>query len=346
MTDNRSAATPVPQPPWEDEYGFVNKLSDHQIAFHPLTLETLQLNITKLCNQACVHCHVNASPKRREMMSDSVLQRVYQILAESKDINTVDITGGAPELHPKFRELVTTAKNLGKHVMVRHNLTVTFDPHPQTGEAMTDLPQFFADHDVEVVSSLPYYQEYFTDKQRGSGVFQKSIRGLQQLNELGYGQPETNRRLNLVYNPIGAFLPPEQESLTKTYHNELWQRFGIRFNDLYVITNMPIHRFKAQLKQLKTYEEYMEKLVGAFNPSAAKGVMCRNMISVDHTGRLFDCDFNQMLDMGVTDKERGQELTLFDWDPTVLLNRHIRVADHCYGCTAGGGSSCGGSTAD
>lgn len=327
----------------ENEYQFANHIKNKSVPFHPTGIQTLQLNITKLCNQACIHCHVDASPRRRESMSSEVLDKLLDIIKSEARITTVDITGGAPELHPRFRELVQAVRSMGRHVIVRHNLTVSQDPHPITGASLADLPEFFAEQELEVISSLPYYQEFFTDKQRGSGVFQKSIQSLRRLNQVGFGKPGSGLVINLVYNPVGAFLPARQENLEKTYRKELWEHFELQFNNLFAITNMPIHRFKAQLKRLKSYEDYMEKLVSAFNPQAAAGVMCRNMISVSYDGKLYDCDFNQMLDMTIT--APGNEVaTVFDWNSEHLLNREIQVGDHCFGCTAGAGSSCGGNT--
>jgi radical SAM/Cys-rich protein len=219
---------------------------------------------------------------------------------------------------------------------------VTLDPHPLTKESMAYLPEFFAEQKVEVISSLPYYQEFFTDKQRGDGVFRKSIESLHRLNAVGFGRPGTGLDLQLVYNPVGAFLPAPQESLEKDYKRELKQKFDVDFTHLYAITNMPIHRFKAQLVRAHGYEEYMEKLMGAFNPAAARGAMCRTLVSVSHDGRIFDCDFNQMLGMDV--REQGAR-TVHEFDEAAVLARSIRTADHCFGCTAGAGSSCGGTTA-
>jgi radical SAM/Cys-rich protein len=226
--------------------------------------------------------------------------------------------------------------------MVRHNLTVTLDGHPRTKESKEQLPDFFAANQVEVVSSLPYYQEYFTDKQRGKGVFAKSIESLKRLNAKGYGKPGTPLILNLVYNPVGAFLPAAQADLEADFKRHLFQQFGIVFNRIYTITNMPIHRFRAQLERLGTYDEYMTKLVNTFNPSAARGVMCRSLISVGYDGRLYDCDFNQMLEMQI---ENGEPLTVFNFDVETLRRRAIRFGSHCFGCTAGAGSSCVGATA-
>lgn len=323
-------------------YDFYHSLDQHKLNLAPIGIETLQVNITKLCNQACLHCHVDASPKRTEMMSRRTLEKCLEILASHPAIKNLDITGGAPELHPDFDELVRRARQLDKHVLVRHNLTVTFDGNPQTGEPKTYLPQFFAAHRVEVISSLPYYQEFFTDKQRGRGVFNKSIAGLRLLNAQGYGQKETGLLLNLVYNPVGAFLPASQASLEADFKRELAAKFGLFFNRLYTITNMPLHRFKAQLQRLGSYEAYMDKLLAAFNPEAARAVMCRSLLSVGYDGSLYDCDFNQMLEMQVCN---GKPMTVFDFDWAYLQRRAIRFASHCYGCTAGAGSSCGGAIA-
>ncbi|NRA67653.1 MAG: arsenosugar biosynthesis radical SAM protein ArsS [Pseudobacteriovorax sp.] len=336
--ENSTAAT-IPEA--KVSTAFANRVFHSGQDLKPTALDTLQINITKLCNQACVHCHVDSSPRRREAMSDETLDRILAILKADDQIKTLDITGGAPELHARFKDVVKEARALGKTVMIRHNLTVAQDPHPVTKESMHDLPDFFAEYGVEIVSSLPYYQEFFTDKQRGSGVFKKSITTLQQLNERGFGTSGGERVLNLVYNPVGAFLPPNQEDLEKTYKKHLKENFGISFDQLFALTNMPIHRFKVQLKRLGTYEEYMETLSGAFNPAAAKGIMCRNLVSVAYDGTLYDCDFNQVLGMKLRDVPDLQS-----WNREKLLKRTIKTDDHCFGCTAGAGSSCGGNTAD
>ena len=321
---------------------FHDKLSQHHLELPPTGLATLQVNVGKLCNQACLHCHVDASPKRTEAMDTRTAQRVMEVLAAHPQITTLDITGGAPELNPHFDWMVAEAKKLGKHVMVRHNLTVQFDGNPITGESKEYLPDFFAEHRCEVVSSLPYYSQYFTDKQRGRGVFNKSMEGMKRLNDVGYGKEGTGLVLNLVYNPVGAFLPASQAGLEADYKRELSAKFGLHFNSLFTITNMPIHRFKSDLVRHGGYDAYMEKLLNAFNPAAAEGVMCRSQISVNYDGRLSDCDFNQMLDLPV---ESAAPQTIFDWDFDALLHRRIVFADHCFGCTAGAGSSCGGAPA-
>jgi radical SAM/Cys-rich protein len=325
---------------------FEEKLAQNGLDLAPLSVETLQVNVTRLCNQACHHCHVDASPKRTEQMSRATVDRCLEILARNAAITKLDITGGAPELNPHFDYFVEAARRLGKHVMVRHNLTVTIDGNPQTGESKRHLPEFFARHRVEVISSLPYFQEFFTDKQRGNGVFKKSVESLRLLNEQGYGKSDGAQgfglTLNLVYNPVGAFLPASQEGLERQFKKELEAKFGVVFNSLFTITNMPINRFKKDLERLGAYEEYMARLNQAFNPAAARGVMCRSLISVGHDGRLYDCDFNQMLDLNLSEESGG---TVFDFDLDKLLDRKIVFGQHCYGCAAGAGSSCGGATA-
>jgi radical SAM/Cys-rich protein len=250
-------------------------------------------------------------------------------------IPTLDITGGAPELNPSFRSLVREARAAGTHVMVRHNLTVMFEAGQE------DLPEFFREHEVEVISSLPYFLERETDAQRGRGVFERSIEALRRLNAVGYGMKESGLVLNLVYNPVGAFLPPAQDSIEKDFKRELWNRYGISFNHLYTITNMPIKRFLDYLRRSGNEEKYMRKLVEAFNPATVEGLMCRSLVSVDWTGRLFDCDFNQMLDLAVA-PELPQ--TIANFDPEKFARRPIMTGAHCFGCTAGAGSSCGGAT--
>lgn len=315
-------------------------LAARGLALPPLSVETLQLNVTKLCNQACRHCHVDSSPARTEAMSRETLEQCLRVLEQNPGIRKLDLTGGAPELHPHFEWLVTEATRLGRHVMVRHNLTVQLDPHPQTGASLAQLPEFFARHRVEVISSLPYYQEYFTDAQRGGGVFKKSIEALHRLNAVGYGFEGSGLVLNLVYNPVGPYLPAAQAGLEADYKRELKERLGIVFNSLFTITNMPIHRFALHLRKSGQYESYMDKLLGAFNPAAAEGVMCRSLLSVDYNGDLFDCDFNQQLGLSA-----GGPRNIRDYDPVAALARQIRFAPHCLGCTAGAGSSCGGATA-
>ncbi len=327
----------------EAKYNFYKTLSDKQIDLAATKIETLQINITKLCNQTCLHCHVDASPKRKEQMDLDSINRCLEILASNDSIKNLDLTGGAPELNPNFDYFVREARKLNKHIMVRHNLTVTIDGNPVTGESKEYLPEFYAENRVEVISSLPYYQQYFTDKQRGEGVFEKSIESILLLNNQGFGKKGTGLELNFVYNPVGAFLPASQESLEADFKRELYKKYEIEFNKLFVITNMPINRFKQQLERLRAYDEYMTKLVNAFNPTAAQDVMCRSLISISHDGRIYDCDFNQMLEMDIVMDH--EPMTIFNFDYNKLLNREIMFGSHCYGCTAGSGSSCGGSTA-
>ena len=326
------------------KYDFEARLRRSGIDIPPLSIGTLQVNVTKLCNQVCRHCHVDASPKRTEMLSPEGVARCIEILEQHPQITKLDITGGAPELHAGFDGFVEKAVALGKHVMVRHNLTVQLDGNPQSGESKEYLPEFFARNRVEVISSLPYYQEFFTDAQRGSGVFQKSMEAMKRLNAKGFGVEGSGLLLNLVYNPVGPYLPAAQAGLEADYRRELKDKFGLVFNNLYTITNMPINRFKLHLDKTGQYEAYMEKLLAAFNPAAAEGVMCRNLISVGHDGRIYDCDFNQMLELDAVDGKR-KKLTIFDFDFGRALGRPIQFADHCFGCTAGAGSSCGGATA-
>jgi radical SAM/Cys-rich protein len=325
-------------------FDFEAQLRARKLALTPLPIETLQANVTKLCNQVCRHCHVDASPSRTEKMSRAGIERLVAILAAHPSIRNLDITGGAPELHPDFDWLVAEATALGRHVMARHNLTVQFDGNPVTGESKAYLPEFYARHRVEVISSLPYYQEFFTDSQRGKGVFGKSIEAMKRLNAQGYGHAGSGLVLNLVYNPVGPYLPPAQAALEADYKRELQDKFGVVFNGLFTITNMPINRFRLHLEKSGQYESYMEKLLAAFNPAAAEAVMCRNLISVGHDGTLYDCDFNQMLDMAIANGA-GRPVTIFDFDFDALMQRRIRFDSHCLGCTAGAGSSCGGAIA-
>jgi radical SAM/Cys-rich protein len=337
------SAVAVTFPVEKAKYNFGAELRRRGIELPPLAIDTLQVNISKICNQVCRHCHVDASPARTEKMSPEGIAKCLEILEKNPGITKLDITGGAPELHPDFKRFVEKAVALGKHVMVRHNLTVQLDPHPKTGESMEYLPKFFAKHRLEVISSLPYYQPFFTDSQRGQGVFGKSVEAMKRLNSLGYGVAGSGLLLNLVYNPVGPYLPAPQASLEADYRRELG-KFGLAFNSLYTITNMPINRFKLHLEKSGQLEAYMEKLVAAFNPAAAAGVMCRNLLSVSWDGRIYDCDFNQMLEMDAVDRAGGA-LSIFSFDFDEALRRSIRFDTHCFGCTAGAGSSCGGVTA-
>lgn len=332
------------QPARIRQFDFEATLRSRGLVLAPTAIDTLQVNITKLCNQVCRHCHVDASPARTEAMSDAGIERCLELLERHPGIGTLDITGGAPELHPRFEFLVERAAALGRRVMVRHNLTVQLDGHPVTGESRAHLPAFFAKHRVEVVSSLPYYQAFFTDAQRGKGVFEKSIEAMQRLNAVGYGRPGSGLVLDLVYNPVGPYLPASQSSLEADYRRGLDSKHGIAFNNLFTITNMPINRFRTHLEKSGQYEAYLEKLVASFNPAAAEGVMCRTLVSVGHDGRVYDCDFNQMTELPAEDAS-GRPISIFDADFERVLGRSIRFGEHCFGCTAGAGSSCGGATA-
>ncbi len=339
-----SAVFSVKEVKAKSKYDFGGVLRRSGVDLPPLAVDTLQVNIGKLCNQACRHCHVDASPSRTEKMSPEGIARCLEILQRHPRITRLDITGGAPELHDGFDGFVEKAVALGKHVMVRHNLTVQLDGHPITKASKEYLPRFFAKNRIEVISSLPYYQEFFTDAQRGSGVFQKSMEAMKRLNAVGYGVEGSGLVLNLVYNPVGPYLPAPQASLEADYKRELKAKFGLSFNSLFTITNMPINRFRLHLDKTGQYEAYMEKLLAAFNPAAAAGVMCRSLISVGYDGRIYDCDFNQMLEMDALDRA-GKALSIFDFDFDKVLRRPIQFDGHCLGCTAGAGSSCGGVTA-
>ena len=295
-------------------------------------ISVLQINVGKRCNQACRHCHVDAGPDRREVMPPDVVDACLRFL-ESSGIPTLDITGGAPELHPQFREIVVRARAMGRHVMDRCNLTITRLPN------YADLPEFLAAHHVEVVASLPSFAAGQTDAQRGEGVYEDSIAALKQFNALGYGIEGTGLLLNLVTNPVGAFLPASQAALEADWKRELQRRHGLSFNRLYTITNMPISRFLQFLAESGNLQGYMDKLVGAFNPATVDGLMCRYTLSVGWDGKLYDCDFNQMIDLGTAP---GSPATIFEAEAAALADRPIVIGPHCFGCTAGAGSSCGG----
>ncbi|MFK7824646.1 MAG: arsenosugar biosynthesis radical SAM (seleno)protein ArsS [Oligoflexales bacterium] len=314
--------------------GFSAKLKEHEITLTREAITTLQINIGKLCNQTCLHCHVEAGPhKIRENMSRETVDKIINLLKNSQETDTVDITGGAPELNPNFRHLVENCRSLGKEVIDRCNLTVLFE------KGQEDTAQFLASQGVKVVASLPCYSKENVEKQRGDGVFDKSIRGLQNLNELGYGKDGSGLSLDLVYNPGGAFLPPAQKELEIEYKNRLKEDFGISFNQLYVITNMPIKRFLFDLKKSKQYDTYMKLLSENFNVSAVPSLMCTNLISISWDGKLYDCDFNQMLELPTGHKAKNiEELNSL----SELIGAKVIIADHCLGCTAGAGSSCTG----
>jgi radical SAM/Cys-rich protein len=296
-------------------------------------LDTLQINIGLKCNQQCVHCHVNSSPKRTEMMSLETLESVKSFLI-NKNIQTLDITGGAPELHPEFKSLVSYAKERQIHIIDRCNLTILSEP------GMDDLAQFLATNEVEIIASLPCYEEGNVDNQRGKGVFNKSINGLRQLNNLGYGKSNSSLILNLVYNPQGPSLPPSQTELEKAYKKELADRYGIEFNQLFTLCNMPIKRFGSTLLSRNELSDYMMLLKQSHRNENLENIMCRHLISVDWQGNVYDCDFNQMLGLNMQDKE--ERVHISELINTNVEGDLIAVRDHCYGCTAGQGSSCSG----
>jgi radical SAM/Cys-rich protein len=306
-------------------------------------LETVQANLGYRCNQSCVHCHVAASPKRTEAMSWETMAMVLDF-AQRQGVSTLDLTGGAPEMNPHFRRLVEEARRRGLRVIDRCNLTILSEPGYET------LADFLAAQEVEIVASLPCYLEENVNAQRGKGVFEASITGLRTLNRLGYGLPDSGRVLNLVYNPLGPHLPPDQLTLEAAYKDQLARRYGIRFNQLFALANMPIQRFGSQLISRNAFHDYLHLLKGAYQPANLEAVMCRSLLSVSWEGYVFDCDFNQMLGLplggGHTPAPMQpapiQIATLRDTD---FSGRPIRVADHCYGCTAGQGSSCGGALA-
>jgi len=307
--------------------------------YYPLTvkkIEVFQINLGKMCNQTCAHCHVDAGPDRKEIMTKESLEVCLAILRKHPDIHTVDLTGGAPEMNPHFRWFVENCSKLGKKIMVRSNLTIIM-----ANPKHHSLPAFFAKHQVEVISSLPFYSAKRTDKQRGDGVFEDSIKAIELLNKQGYGQENSGLILNLVYNPSGAFLPGNQMSLEAEFKRQLTRRHDIVFNSLFAITNLPINRFLDYLIENGNYEFYMEQLLEAYNPSTIEGLMCRNTISISWDGFLFDCDFNQMLDLKVGCTSQH----INNFDAKALEDRQVILGQHCYGCTAGAGSSCGGTIA-
>lgn len=313
---------------------FKEKLDQHNLNIQRDHIRTLQVNIGKKCNQACHHCHVEAGPKRPENMTAQTVDHLLKLLQNAPDIELVDITGGAPELNPNFRHFVTEIRRMGKQVIDRCNLTVFFEP------GQLDTPEFLAEQGIDVVASLPCYSSDNVDAQRGRGVFGKSIKALNILNGLGYGKQGSGLNLNLVYNPVGEHLPPDQETLKAEYKIRLKQDFDIEFNDLYTITNMPIKRYLHQLERDGKLEDYMALLIDNFNIPAAENVMCTEIISIGWDGQIYDCDFNQMLEMPVNWKRKS----IFDIKEFNDLRGGIAFGQHCYGCTAGAGSSCGGAT--
>ncbi len=313
---------------------FAEKIADSQYApLKPEKVEIFQINVGKMCNQTCSHCHVDAGPDRKEIMTRETMQLCLDILKRS-NIKIVDLTGGAPEMNPHFRWFVEQCSALGLQIIDRCNLTII-----RANKKYHDLPEFLAKHNVQVVSSLPYFSKSRTDSQRGDGVFEDSIQALQMLNSVGYGQEGSGLELNLVYNPSGAFLPGDQSTLEAEFKRQLKRKYDIVFNNLFAITNLPISRFLEYLLESGNYEDYMTALVEAYNPGTLPGLMCRNTISVGWDGYLYDCDFNQMLDLKVA-VPKSQHLR--DFDLELLEHRKIIVNQHCYGCTAGAGSSCGG----
>ncbi len=295
-------------------------------------VNTLQVNLGWRCNQSCKHCHLLAGPHRLEQMEADTVEEVIRVV-QRWSLPVVDLTGGAPEINPHFEYLVDRLHQLGVHIISRSNLTVLLEPGKK------HLPEFFRDRRVDLVCSLPYYQEEPVDRLRGPGAFRKSLTALRRLNRLGYGQKDSDLKLHLMYNPAGAYFPPEQGPLEDLFHRELAARYGIHFHHLYTLLNMPIGRFKEFLQKSGNYEHYLGKLVAGFNPATVDGLMCRYLISVSWEGRLYDCDFNQALDLPLA---QGLPQTIWEFDLPALATRPIHLADHCYGCTAGTGSSCHG----
>lgn len=316
---------------------FEEKIKRHQINdLKPKQLKILQINLGYMCNQVCSHCHVDAGPDRKEMMELDTLKACLEVMKKNL-IETVDLTGGAPEMHPDFRWFVEQIRLTPvKEIIVRSNLTIL-----RANKKYFDLPDFFVKHKIHLISSLPFYKRNKTDRQRGDGVFDQSIKALQMLNQVGYGFEQGQLRLDLVYNPSGAFLPTDQAALEKDFKKALKEDYDIVFNQLFTITNLPISRFLDYLIASENYEEYMHSLVEAFNPAAASNVMCTNTLSVSWEGYLYDCDFNQMLDL----KSKIESPHISAFNAKKLSERNLQLSQHCYGCTAGAGSSCQGSIA-
>ena len=316
---------------------FKDKISEiGQFPLRPKKLEILQINVGYMCNQVCEHCHVDAGPDRKEIMTKDTMLQCLEVI-KNTGAHTLDLTGGAPEMNPNFRWFVEEASKAGiKDFIVRSNLTII-----RANKKYYDLPEFFKKHNVHVVSSMPHWTRGKTDKQRGEGVFDQSIKALQELNAIGYGMPNSNLKLDLVYNPSGAFLPSDQASMEKDFKKALQDDFNIQFHYLFAITNLPISRFLDYLIASENYEDYMYALVEAYNPTAVANVMCTNTISVSWDGWLYDCDFNQMLDLKVASKVKH----ISDYNEEILNDRDIVISQHCYGCTAGAGSSCQGTVA-
>lgn len=312
---------------------FTESLSAAGLLLNRTPVEVLQVNIGRLCNLACHHCHVEAGPNRTENMESATVDRVINLLENSETVHTIDLTGGAPELNPHFRRLIFAARKLNKQVIDRCNLTVLYEPGQE------ETAYFLKENSVHIVASLPCYSKKNVEQQRGRGVFDKSIEALRLFNKMGYGKTDSNLKLDLVYNPTGPFLPPSQEQLKRDYKTELKELFDIDFNELFTITNMPIKRFLKDLERSGKHSEYMELLANSFNPTAAEGIMCRSLVSVAWNGEIFDCDFNQMLELPLgAGRKTVWQLNSF----SELENKPITFANHCYACTAGAGSSCGG----
>jgi len=316
---------------------FAQKIKESgQFPLRPNKLEVLQINVGYMCNQVCEHCHVDAGPDRKEIMTWETMEQCLDVIRNT-GAHTLDLTGGAPEMNPNFKRFVEEASKAGiKDFIVRSNLTII-----RANKKYYDLPQFFKDHNVHVVSSMPHWTRGKTDKQRGDGVFDASIEALKMLNDVGYGMPDSDLRLDLVYNPSGAFLPGDQASMEKDFKKAMLDDFGIQFHNLFAITNLPISRFLDYLIASENYEDYMYQLVDAYNPEAVANVMCTNTISVSWDGYLYDCDFNQMLELKVASKVQH----IKDYNEALLNDRNIIISQHCFGCTAGAGSSCQGSVA-
>lgn len=311
---------------------FSQMLEDFNETIERKELKILQINVGWVCNQVCKHCHVDAGPRRLEVMKKNTMDRLLEVLHNSPQVETVDITGGAPELNPYFRYFVSCLSQMGKIVIDRCNLTVLLEPDQE------DTAEFLRDHKVNIVASLPCYTQQNVDNQRGKDVFTKSIKALKILNDLGYGKKGTELIIDLVYNPGGAFLPGDQSKLEADYKVRLKEEHGIEFNSLFTMINMPINRFERTLKQNNVLDEYKNLLVNNFNADAAKAIMCRELVSIGWNGLIYDCDFNQMLDISVY----PQKTTIWDIDSLSELDRQIAFKDHCFGCTAGAGSSCSG----
>lgn len=316
---------------------FKTKISEsQQFPLKAKKLEILQINVGYMCNQVCDHCHVDAGPDRKEIMTKETMKLCLEVIKNS-EAHTLDLTGGAPEMNPNFRWFVEEATKVGiKDFIVRSNLTII-----RANKKYYDLPEFFKKHNVHVVSSMPHWTRGKTDKQRGNGVFDKSIKALKELNAVGYGMPDSHLKLDLVYNPSGAFLPADQMAMEKDFKKALLEDFGIHFHNLFAITNLPISRFLDYLIASENYEDYMYQLVEAFNPKAVANVMCTNTLSVSWDGNLYDCDFNQMLELPVNSKVKH----ISQFNEELLEGRNIVISQHCYGCTAGAGSSCQGTVA-